>query len=149
MPLGGLVEHMDTPPPGDPRRHFTPIGEPPDLLLHPFVQGVLTAESRAYQSATFQLITSHAFDATYSSHFRANAGNNTTCLHCSDRHTVDHILFDCDHFWYERATILECDKHYLFSTFSDGKMLVHFLHRMQSLLHPLPARTDPPDCTLA
>jgi hypothetical protein len=33
-----------TPPsPGDHRRFFTPLGEPPDLSLHPFVQGVLTA----------------------------------------------------------------------------------------------------------
>ena len=39
------------PPPGDPCRHFTPLGEPPDLSLHPFIQGVLTAQSRAYQSA--------------------------------------------------------------------------------------------------
>ena len=137
------------PPPGDPRRHFTPLGEPPDLTLHPFVQGVLTAESHALQSATFQLITGHCFAADYSSRFRANAGDNTTCPHCGDRHTVDHILFDCDHLWYERATIIECDKNYLFSTLSGGKMLVCFLHKTQSLLRPLLDRTDPPDRTLA
>ena len=57
------------PSPGDPRRHFTPLGEPPDLLLHPFVNGVLTAQSCTYQSVAFQFITGHAFDATYSSHF--------------------------------------------------------------------------------
>ena len=137
------------PPPGDPQRHFTPLGEPPDLLLHPFTNGVLTAQSRAYQSAAFQLITGHAFDATYSSHFIANAGNNTTCPHCSDRYMIDHILFNCDHFWYEHATIIECDKTYLFSTFFSGKMLTHFLHQMQSLLRPLLTRNDPPDPTLA
>ena len=137
------------PPPGDPRCHFTPLGEPPDLTLHPFVQGVLTAQCRTYQSATFQLITGHAFDTGYSARFRANAGDNTTCPHCSDCHTIDHILFDCDHFWYKRATILECDKNYLFSTSSSGKMLVRFLHQTQSLLRPLPARTDPPDRSVA
>ena len=72
------------PPPGDPRRHFTPLGEPPDLSLHPFTKGVLTSQSCAYQSAAFQLITGHAFDANYSSHFRRNTGDNTTCPHCSD-----------------------------------------------------------------
>ena len=116
------------PPPGDPRRHFSPLGEPPDTSLHPFVLGVLTAQSRAYQSAAFQLITGHAFDAGYSACFRATAGDNTSCPHCGDTHTIDHILFECDHFWYERATILECDKSYLFSTTSGGKMLVRFLH---------------------
>ena len=135
-----------TPPlPGDPRRLFSPLGEPPNLSLHPFVKGVLSIQSRAYQSTAFQLITSHAFDANYSTCFRANADNNTSCPHCEDRHTVDHVLFDCDHFWYEHATILECDKTYLFSTLSSSKMLVRFLHETQSLLRPLPARTDPPD----
>ena len=57
------------PPPGDSRRHFTPLGEPPDLSLHPFINGVLTSQSRAYQSATLQLITGHTFNATYSSRF--------------------------------------------------------------------------------
>ena len=134
---------------GDPHCHFTPLGEPPDTLFHPFVQGVLTAKSRMYQSATFQIITGHSFDATYSSCFQANASNNTTCPHCGKCYTVNHILFDCDHFWYECATILECDKNYLFSTFSSGKMLVRFLHQMLSLLRPLPARTDPPNRTVA
>ena len=137
------------PPPGDPHRHFTPLGEPPDSTLHPFIQGVLTAESRTLQSATFQLITGHCFNAHYSSHFRANTSDNITCPHCGDHYTIDHILFDCDHFWYEQATILECDKNYLFSTFSGGKMLVRFLHRMQSLLRPLPAHTHPPNQTVA
>jgi hypothetical protein len=112
------------PPPRDPCHHFTPLGEPPDLLLHPFVQGVLTAQNCAYQSAAFQIITGHTFDASYSSRFRANAGDNTTCPHCGDRHTVDHILFNCNHFWYERATTIKCDKKYLFSTLSSGKMLI-------------------------
>ena len=89
---------------------------------------MLTAQSRAYQSAAFQLITGHAFDAGYSARFRALAGDNTSCPHCGDAHTIDHILFECDHLWYERATILECDKTYLFSTTSGGKMLVRFLH---------------------
>ena len=137
------------PPPGDPRHHFTPLGEPPDLSLHPFIKGVLSAQSRAYQSAAFQLITGHAFDAGYSARFRANTDDNTTCPHCSDRHTINHILFDCDHLWYERATIIECDKNYLFSTLSGSKMLVRFLHQTQSLLRPLPAHTDPPDRPVA
>ena len=72
-----LLEHLLedwraswTPPaPRDPRHHFTPLGEPPDTLLHPFINGVLTAQSCTYQSATFQLITGHAFDTTYSSRF--------------------------------------------------------------------------------
>ena len=109
------------PPPGDPCRHFAPLGEPPDLLLHPFINGVLTAQSHAYQSAALQIITGHAFDASYSSHFQKNAGDNTTCPHCGDRHTIDHILFDCDHFWYERATIIECDKNYLLLIQSDSE----------------------------
>ena len=139
-----------TPPlPGDPRRHFAPLSDPPDPSLHPFVKGVLTAQSCAYQSAAFQIITGHAFDATYSSRFRKNTGDNTTCPHCGDRHTIDHILFDCDHHWYKRATIIECNKSYLFSTFSGGKMLTRFLHAMQTLLRPLPAHNDPPDPTLA
>ena len=137
------------PPPGDPRCHFTPLGEPPDTSFHPFINGVLTTQSHAYQSALFQLITGHAFDASYSAHFQANAGDNTTCPHCGDRYTVDHILFSCNHFWYEHATTIECDKNYLFSTFSGGKMLVRFLHQTQSLLRPLPARTDPPDRSTA
>ena len=59
-----------TPPlPRDPRCHFTPLGEPPDLPLHPFINGVLTAQSHTYQSAVFQLITRHTFNATYSSCF--------------------------------------------------------------------------------
>ena len=59
-----------TPPlPGDPRRHFTPLGEPPDLSLHPFVNRFLTVQSCAYQSAAFQLITGHVFDAGYSARF--------------------------------------------------------------------------------
>ena len=71
---------MWSPPlPGDPRRHFSPLGEPPDLTIHPFVSGVLTSHSRAYQSAAFQTITGHAFDAGYSLRFRRNAGDNTTC----------------------------------------------------------------------
>ena len=123
--------------------------EPPDLLLHPFINGVLTAQSRAYQSAAFQIITGHAFDATYSSRFHKNASDNTTCPHCSAHYTIDHVLFDCDHFWYERVTIIECDKHYLLSTLSGGKMLTRFLHAMQSLLRPLPTRNDPPDPTTA
>jgi hypothetical protein len=57
------------PPPGDPRQHFAPLGEPPDLTLHPFVQGVLTAGSRILQSAAFQIITGHCFNAHYSSCF--------------------------------------------------------------------------------
>jgi hypothetical protein len=89
------------PPPGDPRCHFTPLGEPPDTTLHPFVKGVLTTQSRAYQSAAFQIITGHAFDASYSTRFRRNAGDNTTCPHYGDTFTIDHALFDCDHFWYE------------------------------------------------
>ena len=137
------------PPPRDPRRHLTPLGEPPDLLLHPFINGVLTAQSRAYQSTAFQIITGHAFDATYSSRFRKNASDNITCPHCGDLYTINHVLFDCDHFWYERATIIKCDKHYLFSTLSGGKMLTRFLHVTQTLLRPLPARNDPPDPTMA
>ena len=137
------------PPPGDPRRHFAPLGEPPDLSLHPFIKGVLTSQSHAYQSAAFQLIAGHAFDANYSSHFWRNTGDNITCPHCGDRHTTDHVLFNCDHYWYAQATIIQCDKNYLFSTFSGGKMLTKFLHEMQSLLRPLPARNDPPDPTLA
>jgi hypothetical protein len=137
------------PKPGDPRRHFAPLGEPPDLTLHPFVTGVLTSQSRAYQLAAFQVITGHTFDATYSSRFRRNAGDNTTCPHCGDLFTVHHALFDCDHFWYERATIIECDANYLFSTFSGGKMLTRYLHATQTLLRPLPARNDPPDPTMA
>jgi hypothetical protein len=135
-------------PPGDPRRHFAPFSDPPDTTLHPFVKGVITAQSHAYQSAAFQLITHHAFDAGYSSRFRRNAGDNTTCPHYGDEHTIDHVLFECDHFWYQRATIIECDKSYLFSTFSGGKMLTRFLHATQSLLRPLPARNDPPDPTM-
>ena len=135
-------------PPGDPRRHFAPFSDPPDTTLHPFVKGVITAQSRAYQSTAFQLITHHAFDAGYSSHFRRNAGDNTICPHCGDEHTIDHVLFECDHFWYQHATIIECDKSYLFSTFSSGKMLTRFLHATQSLLRPLPARNDPPDPTV-
>ena len=137
------------PPPGEPCRFFAPMGEPPDLSLHPFVNGVLSAHSCAYQLAAFQLITGHAFDANYSSRFRANANDNITCPHCGDHHTVDHVLFDCDHLWYKCATIIECNKNYLFSTFSSGKMLVRFLHQTQSLLCPLPARTDPPDHPVA
>ena len=139
-----------TPPlPRDPCRHFAPLCEPPDTSLHPFVKGVISAQSHAYQSAAFQLITGHAFDTNYSSCFRRNAGDNTTCPHCSERHTIDHILFNCDHFWYQCTTIIECDKSYLFSTFSGGKMLTRFLHETQSLLHPLPACNDPPDPTMA
>ena len=137
------------PPPGDPRRHFAPLGEPPDLSIHPFVTGVLTTQSRAYQSAAFQLIMGHAFEADYSARFRANTGDNTICPHCGDCYTSDHILFECDHFWYERATIIEYDKNYLFSTLSGSKMLVRFLHQTQSLLQPLPSRTDPPDRAIA
>jgi hypothetical protein len=133
------------PPPGDKHCHFTPLGEPPDLPLHPFVQGVLMAESHAYQSTAFQIITGHAFDASYSFRFQLGAGDNTTCPHCGEHYTVDHVLFDCDHFWYECATIIQCDRSYLFSTLSGSKMLIRFLHHMQSLLHPLPAHTDPPD----
>ena len=137
------------PPPGDPHRHFAPLGEPPDLSLHPFVTGVLTTHSHAYQSAAFQIITRHAFNATYSSRFRRNAGDNTTCPYCGDLHTVDHVLFDCDHHWYKRTTIIECNKTYLFSTFFSGKMLTRFLHQTQSLLRPLPTHNDPPDPTMA
>ena len=130
---------------GDPRHHFAPLGEPPHTMLHPFVTGVLTSQSRAYQSAAFQLITGHAFDAGYSLRFRRNAGDNTTCPHCGSLHTIDHVLFDCDHHWYPRATIIECDKNFLFSTLPGGKMLVKFLHQTQTLLCPLPDRNDPPD----
>ena len=137
------------PPPGDPRCNFAPLGEPPDLSFHPFIKGVLTAQSCAYQSAAFQLITRHAFNANYSSHFQKNAGDNTICPHCGDRHTIDHVLFKCDHHWYECATIIKCDKTYLFSTYSGGKMLTQFLHQTQSLLCPLPTHNDPPDPTLA
>ena len=133
------------PPPGDPCRNFTPLGEPPSLTIPDFVHGTLTANSRSYQSAAFQLITGHAFEANYSTRFRARANDNTSCPHCGDFYTTDHILFECDHFWYERATTIHCDKNYLFSTFSSGKMLVKFLHLTQSLLQPLPGRTDPPD----
>ena len=132
-------------PPRDQCRHFTPLGEPPGLLLSNFVQGVLTAESRSYQSATFEIITGHTFNTTYSSHFHIGAGDNTTCPHCGDCYTIDHILFDCNHFWYKRVTTIHCNKNYLFSTLSGGKMLVKFLHLTQSLLRPLPACTDPPD----
>ena len=89
------------PPPRDPRRHYAPLRDPPDLLLHPFTNRVLAAQSRAYQSAAFQIITGHAFNATYSSRFRKNANDNTTCPHCGDRYTINHVLFDCEHFWYE------------------------------------------------
>ena len=141
---------MWSPPrPGDPRRHFAPLGEPPDLTIHPFVTGVLTAQSRTYQSTAFQLITGHAFDAGYSLRFRRNAGDNTTCPHCGNLHTIDHALFECDHYWYQRATIIECDKNFLFPTLSGGKMLTKFLHQAQTLLRPLPDRNDPPDPTMA
>jgi hypothetical protein len=36
------------PPPGDPHRHFTLLGEPPGLTIPDFVQGVPTAESHPY-----------------------------------------------------------------------------------------------------
>jgi hypothetical protein len=62
------------------------------------------------------------------------AGDNVSCPNCGELHTTDHILFDCDPLWYERATIITCDKNYLFSTFSGGKMLVEFPHHTQSLL---------------
>ena len=136
------------PKPGDPRRHFAPLGEPPDTTIHPFVSGVLTSQSRTYQSAAFQIITGHAFDAGYSLRFRRNAGDNTTCPHCGDLHTIDHVLFECDHHWYQRATTIECNKNFLFSTLSSGKMLAKFLHQTQTLLHPLPDRNDPPDPTM-
>ena len=71
------------PLPGDPHRHFTPLSEPLDTLLHPFIQGVLTAKSHTLQSAAFQIVTGHCFDANYSSRFRANASDNVTCPHCS------------------------------------------------------------------
>jgi hypothetical protein len=115
----GHLPHLETP-----AITSLPWENPPDLLLHPFVQVVLTAQSCMYQSAAFQIITGHAFNTSYSSCFRVNAGNNTTCPHCDDRHMVDHILFYCNHFWYERTTIIECDKNYLFSTLSSGKTLV-------------------------
>ena len=139
IPLSGRLEEdwrstWTAPPPGDPRRHFTPLGEPPSLILPDFVRGVLTAESRSYQSAAFQLITGHAFNGTYSTRFRAGANDTTSCPHCGDFYTTDHILFECDHFWYEWATTIHCDKNYLFSSFSGGKMLVKFLHLTQSLL---------------
>jgi hypothetical protein len=149
-PLSGRLEEewrstWTAPPPGDPHRSFTPLGEPPSLTTPDFVRGVLTAASRLYQSAAFQLITGHAFEGNYSNRFRARAQDNTSCPHCGEFYTTDHILFDCDHLWYERATTIHCDKNYLFSTFSGGKMLVKFLHLTQSLLRPLPGRTDPPD----
>ena len=86
------------PPPGDQHHHFTPLREPPDLHTHEFVQGVLTAESHMYQFTAFQLITRHAFDTTCSSRFRAGADDNTTCPHCGNCYTINHILFNCDHF---------------------------------------------------
>ena len=137
-PLSGRLEEdwrstWTAPAPGDPRRSFTPLGEPPSLTIPDFVRGVLTADSRPYQSATFQLITGHAFEGNYSNRFRAGAHDNTSCPHCGEFYTTDHILFNCDHFWYERATTIHCDKNYLFSTFSGGKMLVKFLHLTQSV----------------
>ena len=89
------------PLPGDPYHHFTLLREPPSLTIPDFVQGVLTAESHPYQSTAFQLITGHAFDTTYSRCFRARADDNTTCPHCGDIYTINHILFHCDHFWYK------------------------------------------------
>ena len=133
------------PLPGDPRRNFTPLGEPPSLTIPDFVRGALTADSRSYQSAAFQLITGHAFEGAYSTRFCRGANDTITCPHCGEFYTTDHVLFECDHFWYECATTIHCDKNYLFSTLSGGKMLVKFLHLMQSLLRPLPGRTDPPD----
>ena len=133
IPLSGRLEEewrrtWTAPPPGDPRRNFTPLGEPPSLTLPDFVRGVLTADSCSYQSAAFQLITGHAFEGNYSTRFCARAHDNTSCPHCGEFYTTDHILFECDHFWYKRATTIHCDKNYLFSSFSGGKMLVKFLH---------------------
>ena len=57
------------PLPGDPHHHFTPLREPPGLTLPDFIHRVLTADSCLYQSAAFQPITRHTFNATYSSWF--------------------------------------------------------------------------------
>jgi hypothetical protein len=47
------------------------------------------------------------------------------------------------------VTIITCDKNYLFSTFSGGKMLIKFLYHTQTLLQPLPSWTVLPDRPLA
>jgi hypothetical protein len=62
-------------------------------ILPSFTQGSLTAPSRRLQSACFQLITGHAFEADYSDTFRRNAGDTISCPTCEERYTIDHVSF--------------------------------------------------------
>ena len=84
--LEDLRSSWTAPPPGDQHCHFTPLGEPPGLTIPNFIKGVLTAESHMYQSATFQIITGHTFDATYSSWFCTGTDDNITCPYYGDRY---------------------------------------------------------------
>jgi hypothetical protein len=133
----------------DPRRYYSVFFDDPSPTLHPFVLGVLTSKSRALQCAAFQLATHHAFHADYSSSFRPTAGDNTSCPHCGDLWTMNHVLFDCPEFWEPRGMVLDPiyhnTTHQLFSSKNGGRRLVEFLHATQALLRPLPPRpTGPP-----
>src|SRR6266850_656053 len=127
----------DSPPTTHPR--YLPFTEPSSATLHPFVLGTLGAKSCRLQTACFQLITGHSFQADYSTRFRPSANDTLSCPHCGERYTTRHILLECTHLDDLRLeTIGNYSLFRLFSTASGAARLTVFLHKSQELLRPLP-----------
>jgi len=99
------------------------------------------SKSHALQCAAFQLATHHTFHANKSSSFYPMADDNSTCPHCRDLWTMNHILFKCLEFWEPQGMILNPHSHntahHLFSSKTGRHQLIEFLHATQALLHPL------------
>jgi|SRR6267142_3259276 len=137
-------EWNDQPPPNNHPR-FLPFTDPSSATLHPSILGTLGAKSRRLQTACFQLIIGHSFQADYSSHFRPSADDTLSCPHCGERYTTRHVLFDCPHLQELRQEhIRNYSLHRLFSTAAGAARLTAFLHYSQELLRPFPPHPDPP-----
>jgi hypothetical protein len=127
---------------------YLPFTQPshPDHL-HPFVQGVIDADSRRLQCAAFQVITGHSFQGDYSLRHCPTAPDNTTCPHCGRFFNTHHIFFGCPHFAIPRTRLLVggyLSLHTIFSNTHGGRRLCEFLKITNTLLRPLPPPPDQP-----
>jgi hypothetical protein len=130
------------------RHPYPPFTDPPTLTLHPWVNGVLRTGTRTTQSTAFQLITGHAFHATYSRRFRRLAPDNLRCPdpECNTDWTPEHYFDACDKDWEIKNTITPHNTFAsLLCTEDGGARLAQVLRLTGAFRKPLPVpRPDPP-----
>jgi len=97
-----------------------------------------TPHSAAFQLATGQLVSGHAFHADYSDRSRPTAGDRTGCPRCGARYTFDHSgglrrglhhHHPWGHHWIDSLSTL-------LSSRSGARRFTKFLHLSQEFLRP-------------